>query len=172
MSILRQSLLGFLMFLIVMTMGHFVWGFIFEGTSPFMALAGNLWRPALWLLLHVGILVFVAYTTFHMWMMVRYRRTVRENKEWPPEEYRLYFDEGGQEVKGSKRNEREMGCFKAAFCFTAFAVISMFSGSTGFAFVMATIFAWWVLLVPFRMLTRKKPDFSAMAQEAKSKKNK
>ena len=111
MSILRQSLLGFLMFLIVMTMGHFVWGFIFEGPSPFMALAGNLWRPALWLLLHVGILVFVAYTTFHIWMMVRYGRTHKENNEWPPEEYTLALDEGGGQLKASKRSERRVGCY-------------------------------------------------------------
>lgn len=172
MSILRQSLLGFLMFLIVMTMGHFVWGFIFEGTSPFMALAGNLWRPALWLLLHLGILVFVAYTTFHIWMMVRYGRTHKENNEWPPEEYTLPLDEGGERLKGSKRSDRRVGCFKAAFAFTVFAAAAMFVGHTGLAFMMATIFAWWVLLAPARLLMRKKPDFSAMAQQAKSKKNK
>ena len=165
MSTLRTLIFGLLSFIIVMTMGHFAWGLFFEGTSPFQALAGNLWRPALWLLLHLGILVFVAYTTFHIWMMVRYRRTYRENKEWPPEEYRLYTDEDGKDVNGSKRSDRELGCFKAAFAFTVIAAAAMFTGHAGFAFFMATIFCWWVLLAPLRLLTRTKPDFKAEAKK-------
>lgn len=169
MSLLRQGLLGFLMFLVVMTMGHFVWGFIFEGVSPFQALIGNLWRPLLWLLMHLGILVFVAYASFHMWMMVRYGRTHRENNEWPPEEYKLYTDEDGNDVKGSKRSDRIGNCVKAATCFTFIAIGVMFSGLTGFAFLMATIFVWWLLLAPIRLLMRKKPDFAALAKKHKTK---
>ena len=174
---MRNFLIMVGMLLGVLTAGHFGWEYVMQTASPlavFFDVIGFKILMGIGYLLLAGLYMVM---NMRLWMVLSFARTWRENETWPPEEYKL-FEDDDDDLLGpdeddednlvySKRQDRRGRCITLGILTTLVSVGILLLAPTGFQFFAALVYLWLLLMVPFRLLTRTKPDFKADAKKSK-----